>query len=162
MALIFILFLNGKIHPSTHSTMAQQQFSNHARYHPLYHFIASPLILGGLIWTIIRYFNSNSEDSTNALINVLAFLCLFLLGVMVRTYALKVQDRAIRAEESLRYFILTGKPLDIRLSLAQIIALRFASDDELPELVRQAVEKSMTSKEIKASIRHWRADHRRV
>jgi Family of unknown function (DUF6526) len=142
--------------------MADQQFSNHARYHPLYHFITAPLITAGLVWTTIRFFNKSSEESSGALIDAFAFLCLFLLGVMVRTYSLKVQDRAIRAEEALRHYILTGKPMDIRLSLAQIIALRFASDDELPELARQAVEKSMTSKEIKASIRHWRADHLRV
>jgi hypothetical protein len=151
-----------KRHPSKHSDMADQQFSNHTRYHPLYHFIASPLILAGLIWTVIRYFNSSSEEGTPALIDAVAFLCLFLLGVLVRTYALKVQDRAIRAEESLRFFILTGKPLDSRLRLGQIVALRFASDEELPELANLAVEKSMSAKDIKGAIRQWRADDRRV
>jgi hypothetical protein len=107
-------------------------------------------------------FNAAPDGFQRALIDVLLFIIAFLLGVLVRTYALKVQDRAIRAEESLRYYILTGKPLDSRLRLGQIIALRFASDEELPELARLAVEKSMTPKEIKASIRHWRADDRRV
>ena len=96
------------------------------------------------------------------LINALLFFIAFILGVLVRTYALKVQDRAIRAEESLRYFMLTGKPLDSRLRLGQIIALRFASDEEFPELARQAVDKSMTGKQIKESISQWRADHHRV
>lgn len=142
--------------------MSTQNFGNHTRYHTLYHFVTSPLILAGLIWSLIRLSNAKPEGFQRALIDVLLFIIAFLLGVLVRTYALKVQDRAIRAEESLRYFILTGKPFDSRLRLGQIIALRFASDDELPELARLAIEKSMTSKEIKASIRHWRADDRRV
>ena len=142
--------------------MAEQQFKNHARYHPLYHYIATPLITGGLIWTLIRLFNSDPSGFQQSLIDALLFIIAFILGVLVRTYALKVQDRAIRAEESLRHFILTGKPLDSRLRLGQIIALRFASDEEFPELARQAVDQSMTVKQIKESIRHWRADHHRV
>jgi len=142
--------------------MAEQHFKNHVRYHPLYHYIASPLITGGLIWALIRLFNSESGEFQQSLINALLFFIVFILGVLVRTYALKVQDRAIRAEESLRHFMLTGKPLDSRLRLGQIIALRFASDEEFPELARQAVDKSMTGKQIKESIRQWRADHHRV
>lgn len=142
--------------------MSVQNFRNHVRYHALYHFVTSPLTLGGLIWSLIRLFNAEPDGFQRALVDVLLFIIVFLLGVLVRTYALKVQDRAIRAEESLRYFILTGKPLDSRLRLGQIIALRFASDEELPELARLAVEKSMTAKDIKASIRQWRADDRRV
>jgi hypothetical protein len=73
-----------------------------------------------------------------------------------------VQDRAIRAEEKLRYFVLTGKPLDSRLRMGQIIALRFASDEELPTLARRAAEESLTPAQIKQAIQHWRADLRRV
>lgn len=142
--------------------MADQQFSNHVRYHPLYHFIASPLILAGLVLTITRYFNSASEEATAALIDMWGFLCLFLLGVLVRTYSLKVQDRAIRAEETLRYFILTGKQFDRSLKTSQIIALRFASDEEFPDLVQRAVSEGLSPKQIKESIRQWRADHHRV
>jgi hypothetical protein len=142
--------------------MSAQNFGNHVRYHALYHFVTSPLTLAGLIWSLIRLFNAAQDGFQRALIDVWLFIIVFLLAVLVRTYALKVQDRAIRAEESLRYYILTGKPLDSRLRLGQIIALRFASDEELPELARLAVEKSMTPKDIKASIRHWRADDRRV
>jgi hypothetical protein len=120
------------------------------------------LITGGLIWTLIRLFNSDPSGFQQSLIDALLFIIAFILGVLVRTYALKVQDRAIRAEESLRHFILTGKPLDSRLRLGQIIALRFASDEEFPELARQAVDQSMTGKQIKESIRQWRADHHRV
>jgi hypothetical protein len=81
---------------------------------------------------------------------------------MVRTYALKAQDRAIRAEESLRHFILTGKPFDSRLNIRQIIALRFASDEELPTLAKRAAEESMRSKQIKEEIKNWREDNYRI
>jgi hypothetical protein len=81
---------------------------------------------------------------------------------MVRTYALKAQDRAIRAEENLRHFILTGKPFDSRLNIRQIIALRFASDEELPALAKKAAEEKLRSKEIKQQINHWREDNYRI
>ena len=81
---------------------------------------------------------------------------------MVRTYALKAQDRAIRAEEQLRHFMLTGKPFDSRLNIRQIIALRFASDEELPALAKKAAEENLRSKEIKQQINHWRADNYRI
>jgi len=79
-----------------------------------------------------------------------------------RSFALRAQDRAIRAEETLRHFILTGKPLDSRLRMGQIIALRFASDDELPELAFKAAEKGLRSKTIKKMIKVWRSDNYRV
>ena len=142
--------------------MAAQEFKNHVRYHPLYHYIASPLITAGLIWALIRLFNAEPGDFHQSLIHVLLFIIVFILGVLVRTYALKAQDRGIRAEESLRHFMLTGKPLDNRLRIGQIVALRFASDEEFPELARQAVDRSMTGKQIKESIQQWRADHYRV
>ncbi|MEY2586833.1 MAG: hypothetical protein RLY11_682, partial [Bacteroidota bacterium] len=90
------------------------------------------------------------------------FVLLLLIGGMVRTYALKAQDRAIRAEESLRHFILTGKPFDSRLNIRQIIALRFASDEELPTLAKRAAEESMRSKQIKEEIKNWREDNYRI
>ncbi len=79
-----------------------------------------------------------------------------------RASALKAQNRAIRAEESLRHFILSGKVIDPKLRLGQIIALRFASDDELLSLTEKAVSGNLSSKEIKAQIQHWRADNHRV
>lgn len=81
---------------------------------------------------------------------------------MVRTYALKAQDRAIRAEEQLRHFMLTGKPFDSRLNIRQIIALRFASDEELPALAKKAAEEKLRSKEIKQQINQWREDNYRI
>jgi hypothetical protein len=73
-----------------------------------------------------------------------------------------VQDRAIRAEENLRHFALTGKRLDPRLTIKQIVGLRFASDAEFVELARKAAESSMTQDAIKTSVTNWRADYDRV
>jgi len=79
-----------------------------------------------------------------------------------RSFALKAQDRAIRAEENLRHFILTNKPLPSTLRLSQIIALRFASDDEFVELAAKAAAEKMRAKEIKQAIVKWKADYNRV
>ena len=79
-----------------------------------------------------------------------------------RGFALKAQDRAIRAEEGLRYFILTGKHLNPSLSIKQIVALRFASDEEFPALVQKTIEENLVNKEIKQLIKDWRPDEYRV
>lgn len=79
-----------------------------------------------------------------------------------RVFALRAQDRAIRAEENFRYYLLTGKAFPRELAMGQIIALRFAPDEELAELVTRAINEKMKSKEIKAAIKNWRADHHRA
>ena len=85
-----------------------------------------------------------------------------LLAWFARGFALKAQDRAIRAEESLRYFVLTGKPLPGVLRMSQIIAIRFASDEELAALVQKAIDEKLSNKAIKQAIQNWRADHHRA
>ena len=142
--------------------MSAQQYSNHVRYDPLWHFMAVPLTLAGLVASLVNLFRCSEENCFEAILIVLVFLVLAILTALIRFYGLKVQDRAIRAEEKLRYFVLTGKPLDSRLRMGQIIALRFASDDELPNLARRAAEESLTPAQIKQAIQHWRADLRRV
>jgi len=81
---------------------------------------------------------------------------------LFRSFALKAQDRGIRAEENLRHFVLTGKLLDKNLTIQQITALRFADNDEFVDLAQKAVANNMSSKDIKQSIQNWRADHHRV
>lgn len=142
--------------------MSTQNFSNHARMHPPYHYVSAPLLFAGLIGSIVNLVNSKPDGYYSASLLVLVFVLLLLIGGMVRTYALKAQDRAIRAEESLRHFILTGKPFDSRLTIHQIIALRFASDEELPTLAKRAAEESMRSKQIKEEIKNWREDNYRI
>jgi hypothetical protein len=79
-----------------------------------------------------------------------------------RVFPLKAQDRAIRAEENLRHFVLTGKLLDPRLEVKQIIALRFAPDDEFAGLARKAADSNMPPADIKRAIKNWKADDYRV
>lgn len=80
----------------------------------------------------------------------------------MRIFALKAQNRAIRAEENLRYFVLSGKLFPSELRMSQIVALRFAPDEEFVELVNTTLSKNLTNKEIKKSIVKWKADHHRV
>jgi hypothetical protein len=89
-------------------------------------------------------------------------LSAIVLSLKARIYALVAQDRAIRAEEQIRHFILTGRALDARLTTAQIVALRFASDSEFPELAQRAVNEQLNEKQIKQAIQQWRADWHRV
>jgi len=77
-------------------------------------------------------------------------------------FALKAQDRAIRAEENLRHFVMTGKLLDPRLDIRQVIALRFASDGEFVALAERAAKEAMTPDAIKQAVKNWRADQYRV
>ena len=91
-------------------------------------------------------------------------LCIgvILIGYYARAFALKAQDRAIRAEENLRHFAITGKLLDKRLTINQVIALRFASDEEFVLLAQKAADDNMSNKEIKTAIKNWRGDYYRV
>jgi hypothetical protein len=84
------------------------------------------------------------------------------LFIFARNFALKAQDRAIRAEENFRHYLLTGKPFDSKLTLRQIIGLRFASDEEFPELAQKASEESMCEEDIKKAIKNWRGDFDRA
>ena len=89
-------------------------------------------------------------------------LSLMFVFFFARSFALKAQDRAIRAEENFRHFILTGKPLDNRLTIRQIVGLRFAADTEFIELAKSAAEQGTSEEDIKKSIKNWRADNYRV
>ncbi|MFM7671274.1 MAG: DUF6526 family protein [Bacteroidota bacterium] len=142
--------------------MAAQNFRNHSRMHPFYHYGLMPLSLGGLVFSGIQLFNCGQNNCTSSILFFLTFLLLFGAIALVRIYALKVQDRVIRSEENFRHFLLTGKPLDAKLRSGQIIALRFASDAEFPVLAQRAVSENLTAKQIKESIQDWRADYRRV
>jgi hypothetical protein len=79
-----------------------------------------------------------------------------------RAFALRAQDRAIRAEENFRHFILTGKPLNKQLRMGQIIALRFASDEEFPALAAKAIVEKLSNKKIKQAIQNWKPDYNRA
>ena len=92
---------------------------------------------------------------------LLVAVILISLFAFTRTFAVTVQNRAIRAEENLRHYILMGKPADARLTMGQVIALRFAPDEEYKELSQRAVNESMKPVDIKKAIKNWKADHHR-
>jgi ABC-type anion transport system duplicated permease subunit len=139
-----------------------QTYRNHRRYVLLYHVLTLAAISALLIGSLVNLLHASKEGLYSAALLVLVACILVLLYVFVRRFPLKVQDRAIRAEENLRHFILTGKPLDEQLTMKQIIALRFASDEELAGLARRAVEEALNNDEIKREIKNWRADHSRA
>ena len=115
-----------------------------------------------IIGSFVNLFKSSPENLYSASLICLSSLLLLLVAAYARLFPLKAQDRAIKAEENLRYFSMTGKLLPKELRVSQIIALRFASDEEFIALVERAVKENMKSKEIKQAIQHWRADHYRV
>ena len=142
--------------------MKTQNFSNHMRLVGGWHGITLVCILALLIGSFINLSNSSAENLYSAsLICLVAFIFGFFFWY-VRVFALKAQDRAIRAEENLRHFALTGKLLPKELRLSQIIALRFATDAEFVGLAQRAAEEKLSSKEIKKAIQDWRGDYHRV
>jgi len=143
--------------------MSEQNFKIHTRLVPMYHGVAFLRAVAGAIGSIINLIDHHETgDQYSAALLVVVFIVLTLVLWYARAFSLKAQDRAIRAEENFRHFILTGKPCDQRLSIGQIIALRFASDEEFPALAKKAAEGQMSPKQIKEAVQNWRADHHRV
>lgn len=142
----------------------QQSYKNHAQIVFLYHRVLTLLLLVILIGSIVNLTKSWGDSTRvySASLIVALTLAGILLFVFVRVFPLKAQDRAIRAEEQLRHYVLTGKMLDGRLTMRQIVALRFASDSEFVVLAQRAVDQSLSPDGIKREIKHWRADHYRV
>ena len=123
-----------------------------------------------LAWSLYRLKRSFSTASTFARVDAgIAFLlavALILLFFYARSFALTVQDRVIRLEMTLRLEQLLPPDFQARVqefSLDQVIALRFASDEELPDLARRALTEKLTErKTIKKMIKKWRPDFLRV
>jgi hypothetical protein len=144
--------------------MTTQNYSNHARLVTGYHFVLAGLLFFTLVGSVVNLYISWGDHEriySAALIVALTFCC-GLLFYYVRIFPLKAQDRAIRAEENLRHFALTGKLLDPRLTVSQIIALRFAPDDEFVALAKKAADDNMAAKDIKRTIKNWKPDNERV
>ena len=158
--------------------MAEQNLRNHARIDPAYHYFVMPVFLINLVLAIVRLAHPHGGwhgrgMATHHLAgqigwhvwNVVVALALVVLAGVVRTYALRVQDRIIRMEERIRMAALLPMEMQMlqrELTTRQIIALRFASDAELALLVEQTVREKLTPKAIKQNIRNWRADTHRV
>lgn len=144
--------------------MENQNYANHRQTVPAFHFVLFPLLVLTLIGSCVNLYDSWGDPIrlySASLIVVLTF-CVLMLMFLCRVFALKAQDRAIRGEENLRYFVLTGKLLDARLTIRQVIALRFASDEEFVPLAQEAAEKSLDADVIKKAVKKWRADTYRV
>jgi hypothetical protein len=142
--------------------MKEQNFSNHAQMVPGFHYLTFGGIIALLGGSINYLLKSSPENKYLASLIVLTAIIFVLVAWFTRTFALKAQDRAIRAEENLRHFVLTGKLLPASLRVGQIVALRFASDAEFVALVAKAAAENLSGKEIKQSIQNWKADHYRV
>jgi hypothetical protein len=141
-----------------------QNYDNHVRYYPPYHLYFSLVLFLTLLGAFINFYKSLGDHHrmySASLIVVLCFL-MFQLAFFARSFALKAQDRAIRAEENLRHYILAGKALPSELTIKQIVALRFASDEEFVQLAAKAAAEKTPPNEIKRAIHHWRADEYRV
>jgi hypothetical protein len=143
--------------------MPAQTFKNHGRVVPAYHAGVFFPFLANFFWSSYRLWRGVNGDTVMAFVMAIAFLLLFF---SVRAQILTVQDRVIRLEMRLRLHELL--PADLRprigdLGVKQLIALRFASDAELPELVREvAIGKLTTPKEIKQRVKEWQGDYLRA
>ena len=140
-----------------------QRFENHARILPAYHYVAFPLFAANFFYALYDTVTAFSWA------NLVAFglaLALILLFVLARMMALSVQDRVIRLEETLRMRALLPADVQPRIgefTVQQLVALRFASDGELPELARQVLDRKIQDqKTIKKMIHQWRADYQRA
>jgi uncharacterized protein DUF6526 len=139
-----------------------QNFSNHTRLDPPFHFFILPVFAITVLVAIVHLVRHLTLVSTWLVVLALAANAAVF---KIRIYALKLQDRVIRLEERLRLAILLDKPLRahmVELSEAQLVALRFASDAELPTLTARALSENLSNPEIKKAITEWRPDYWRV
>ena len=146
------------------STPAKPQtFANHARYVPGFHFVTGALVIVVLFWALYRLATQRSADALFATLIALALLGEFWY---LRAFPIAVQDRVICLEERLRYATLLPadqRSLYDRLTRDQLVALRFASDAELPALAKRVADENITQRaQIKALISQWRPDHMRA
>jgi Family of unknown function (DUF6526) len=144
--------------------METQNYANHRRYVPMYHRLLRYLLVLTFIGSLVNIYLSFGDHQriySASLITVLTF-CALIQVWYSRELATKVQNRAIRAEENLRHFAMTGKLLDPNLKMGQIVALRFASDEEYLALAKRAVQENLSREDIKKAIKTWRADHHRA
>jgi hypothetical protein len=141
-----------------------QSYAQHAQLVPMYHFVTFGILVLTFIGACVNLYRSIGDSSRiySASLLVTLTLAVIFLFFLARVFALKAQDRAIRAEEQLRHYVLTGKLLDARLTIRQIIGLRFASDGEFAALAQRAADQGLSEDDIKKAVKSWRADTYRV
>jgi uncharacterized protein DUF6526 len=140
-----------------------QSYSNHARFVPLFHFVAGPILIANFVTALIRLVRSPAVDTLMA---ALVALALVLMGFYARAFALAVQDRVIRLEMRQRMKELLPADLQGRIgdfTPRQLVALRFAGDSELPDLCRTVLTDKITDgRSIKKMIKNWQGDYLRA
>jgi hypothetical protein len=147
--------------------MAEQNYANHRKFVPAYHYVATSILTLNLGWSLYRLANGlPGVPFFDRLLAVLVAAALIIVLLYARLFPLRAQDRVIRLEERMRLEALL--PADLRprigeLRPGQLVALRFASDEELPELTRRVLDGQLrTSSDIKKAVRNWRGDYLRV
>ena len=144
--------------------MAEQTFEKHSRYIPAFHFVAFPILLVNVLVTL--YVMVRQDFAKLSVWNVLVAIALLLVAWYSRTMPLTAQDRVIRLEERLRLHEKLPPHLRARaneISPRHLVSLRFASDDELPELAERCLNGEFkTGAEVKRAIKTWRPDNLRV
>jgi hypothetical protein len=144
--------------------MDTQNYGNHRQFVPIFHAVLGGMLVLTFIGSLVNLVQSAGDHQrlySASLIAVLT-LCMLILFIFARNFPLKAQDRAIRAEENLRHFAMTGKLMDPRLTIRQVIALRFASDGEFVALAKRAADENLAPDAIKKAVKSWRADLYRV
>ena len=147
----------------------QQNFSNHAKFVPAFHFFVVPILLANVLahlYSFIKWFPATPLAMLAGFLGVLTAIAMLVLAFLARIFALGVQDRVIRLEERMRYQQLLPSDLQPRINdftINQLVSLRFASDAELPALARKVLDSKINDrKSIKQMIQSWRADHQRI
>jgi Family of unknown function (DUF6526) len=144
--------------------MEAQNYANHRQFVPLFHGVLFGILALTMMGSVVNLYQSLGDHErlySASLITVITGGMLMLF-YYCRAFALKAQDRAVRAEENLRHFVLTGKLHDPRLSIRQVIGLRFASDEEFVALSQRAAAENLSANDIKKAVKKWRADTYRV
>jgi hypothetical protein len=147
------------------SNSSEQNFKSHGRLDPPYHFVLLLVLLANLVFAVFHLVHQwHTAPFASSWLLVLS-LVVFIPVIKLRTYPMKVQDRVIRLEERLRLQALAPAQWHAqiyRLTEDQMIGLRFAADDEVVELAKQALEHNLNRKQIKERIKSWRPDYWRV
>ena len=144
------------------SESTPQSFKNHGRFDPAFHFVLFFVVIVNLVYAGIHLYR---QQTISAAWYLVLSLVVIIPLLKLRTYPLKVQDRVIRLEERLRLQALAPEEWHAqiyRLTEDQLIGLRFAADDEVVELAKQALEENLNRKQIKERIKSWRADNWRI
>jgi hypothetical protein len=152
--------------------MSDQNFSNHGRIVPAFHFVLLPILALNLIFSAIITYKLIASAEISLLFRIsglfllLVAVALLVMAVLARLFALGVQDRVIRLEERLRCERLLPPDLQSRISeftVNQLVGLRFASDAELPALARKVLDEKLNDrKSIKQLVQNWRPDYQRI